>query len=99
MNSSKIMTRADRIRIAPRSRSALRDIMLRRVEQRVTPIYRQDSLQSVVLECAFMHLTDTGNAGLAAAVVAFIGISILIAVGVSLETMKQIDSQLMMRNY
>jgi preprotein translocase subunit SecY len=30
---------------------------------------------------------------------AFSGISVLIAVGVSLETMKQIDSQLMMRNY
>ncbi len=30
---------------------------------------------------------------------AFFGISILIAVGVALETMKQIDSQLMMRNY
>ncbi len=30
---------------------------------------------------------------------AFSGTSILIAVGVSLETMKQIDSQLMMRNY
>jgi preprotein translocase subunit SecY len=30
---------------------------------------------------------------------AFAGISILIAVGVALETMKQIDSQLMMRNY
>jgi len=29
----------------------------------------------------------------------FIGISILIASGVSLETMKQIDSQLTMRNY
>jgi len=29
----------------------------------------------------------------------FTGISILIAVGVALETMKQIDSQLMMRNY
>jgi preprotein translocase subunit SecY len=29
----------------------------------------------------------------------FAGISILIAVGVSLETMKQIDSQLMLRNY
>ncbi len=29
----------------------------------------------------------------------FFGISILIAVGVALETMKQIDSQLMMRNY
>ena len=29
----------------------------------------------------------------------FTGISILIAVGVALETMKQIDSQLMLRNY
>ncbi|MGE3620668.1 MAG: preprotein translocase subunit SecY, partial [Acidimicrobiia bacterium] len=29
----------------------------------------------------------------------FAGVSILIAVGVALETMKQIDSQLMMRNY
>jgi preprotein translocase subunit SecY len=31
--------------------------------------------------------------------VSFSGISILIAVGVALETMKQLDSQLMMRNY
>jgi preprotein translocase subunit SecY len=31
--------------------------------------------------------------------VSFAGTSILIAVGVALETMKQIDSQLMMRNY
>jgi preprotein translocase subunit SecY len=31
--------------------------------------------------------------------VSFAGISVLIAVGVALETMKQIDSQLMMRNY
>ncbi|MGH9072001.1 MAG: hypothetical protein ACRDX8_12760, partial [Acidimicrobiales bacterium] len=29
----------------------------------------------------------------------FVGVTLLIAVGVSLETMKQIDSQLMMRNY
>ena len=29
----------------------------------------------------------------------FAGTSLLIAVGVALETMKQIDSQLMMRNY
>ena len=34
-----------------------------------------------------------------ATIVSFGGISILIAVGVALETMKQIDSQLMMRNY
>jgi len=38
---------------------------------------------------------DQGNVGQ----VSFGGISILIAVGVALETMKQIDSQLMMRNY
>ncbi|MEZ5270195.1 MAG: hypothetical protein R2789_17065 [Microthrixaceae bacterium] len=30
---------------------------------------------------------------------AFGGTSLLIAVGVALETMKQVDSQLMMRNY
>jgi preprotein translocase subunit SecY len=29
----------------------------------------------------------------------FYGVTLLIAVGVALETMKQIDSQLMMRNY
>jgi preprotein translocase subunit SecY len=33
------------------------------------------------------------------AVLSFSGISVLIGVGVALETMKQIDSQLMMRNY
>ena len=38
---------------------------------------------------------DEGNVGQ----ISFGGISILIAVGVALETMKQIDSQLMMRNY
>jgi len=42
---------------------------------------------------------DDHNSGLLAAGFGFIGISILIAVGVALETMKQIDSQLMMRNY
>ena len=42
---------------------------------------------------------QSSDAGLSAAGFGFIGISILIAVGVSLETMKQIDSQLMMRNY
>jgi preprotein translocase subunit SecY len=39
--------------------------------------------------------SSSGNA----AASSFGGISILIAVGVALETMKQIDSQLMMRNY
>ena len=33
------------------------------------------------------------------AIFAFSGTSVLIGVGVALETMKQIDSQLMMRNY
>ncbi|MBI2708777.1 MAG: preprotein translocase subunit SecY [Actinobacteria bacterium] len=37
--------------------------------------------------------------GTSGAQLGFFGISILIAVGVALETMKQIDSQLMMRNY
>lgn len=40
-------------------------------------------------------ILDQGNVGQ----ISFGGISILIAVGVALETMKQIDSQLMMRNY
>ena len=39
------------------------------------------------------------GAGAGAFNLAFGGISLLIAVGVALETMKQIDSQLMMRNY
>ncbi len=39
-----------------------------------------------------------GNSGGGQAL-GFFGISILIAVGVALETMKQVDSQLMMRNY
>ena len=33
------------------------------------------------------------------AILSFSGTSVLIGVGVALETMKQIDSQLMMRNY
>ena len=41
---------------------------------------------------------DAGSGG-GAFNFAFGGISLLIAVGVALETMKQIDSQLMMRNY
>ena len=43
---------------------------------------------------------DSGQAGApTAGGFAFGGISLLIASGVALETMKQIDSQLMMRNY
>lgn len=44
---------------------------------------------------ALGFVLDAGSTGF----FGFSGISILIAVGVSLETMKQIDSQLMMRNY
>jgi preprotein translocase subunit SecY len=48
-------------------------------------------------------LLDSGGSvtgqGAGAGGFGFIGISLLIAAGVSLETMKQIDSQLMMRNY
>jgi len=47
--------------------------------------------------------TDLGTLGYSGgsggAVIGFGGVSILIAAGVALETMKQIDSQLMMRNY
>jgi preprotein translocase subunit SecY len=43
--------------------------------------------------------TDTAGGGANAGNFRFIGTSILIAVGVALETMKQIDSQLTMRNY
>jgi preprotein translocase subunit SecY len=44
--------------------------------------------------------TDSSSgAGAGAGGFAFGGISLLIATGVALETMKQIDSQLMMRNY
>ncbi len=39
------------------------------------------------------------SSGAGAAGFGFVGISILIAAGVSLETMKQVDSQLTMRNY
>jgi preprotein translocase subunit SecY len=49
------------------------------------------------LMMAIMGLGIDSGAG--AAMLSFGGISILIAVGVALETMKQIDSQLMMRNY
>jgi preprotein translocase subunit SecY len=41
----------------------------------------------------------TGGGGGGGAAIGFSGVSILIASGVALETMKQIDSQLLMRNY
>jgi preprotein translocase subunit SecY len=43
--------------------------------------------------------TDTTRGGANSGSFRFVGTSILIAVGVALETMKQIDSQLTMRNY
>jgi preprotein translocase subunit SecY len=43
--------------------------------------------------------TSPGVGSTGAAGFGFVGISILIAAGVSLETMKQVDSQLTMRNY
>jgi len=50
------------------------------------------ALIPAIVLAQFIHDQNLGIFG-------FTGISILIAVGVSLETMKQIDSQLMMRNY
>ena len=49
-----------------------------------------------LLPSIFLTLVLPGDS---AATFAFGGTSVLIAVGVALETMKQIDSQLMMRNY
>ncbi len=56
-------------------------------------------LPNLLMRALGFSLTEGHGGGLAAAGFGFIGISILIAVGVALETMKQIDSQLMMRNY
>ncbi len=56
-------------------------------------------LPNLLMRAMGFNLTNTNSGGLGAAGFGFIGISILIAVGVALETMKQIDSQLMMRNY
>ncbi len=56
-------------------------------------------LPNLIMRAIGFNLDAGHGGGLAAAGFGFIGISILIAVGVALETMKQIDSQLMMRNY
>lgn len=56
-------------------------------------------LPNLIMSALGFGLNQNSQGGLSAAGFGFIGISILIAVGVSLETMKQIDSQLMMRNY
>ena len=50
---------------------------------------------AVIPAIALSQYIPSGGAG----AYSFSGISVLIAVGVALETMKQIDSQLMMRNY
>lgn len=52
------------------------------------------ALIALVPSIVLTKVLENGQQG-----VSFSGISILIAVGVALETMKQIDSQLMMRNY
>jgi preprotein translocase subunit SecY len=56
-------------------------------------------IPNLLMRALGFNLTANNSGGLSAAGFGFIGISILIAVGVALETMKQIDSQLMMRNY
>ena len=43
--------------------------------------------------------SDLGAMGGGGAAIGFGGVSILIAAGVALETMKQVDSQLLQRNY
>jgi len=53
---------------------------------------------ALIPSAALARLLGSGGDG-AASLVGFSGVSILIAVGVSLETMKQINSQLMARNY
>ncbi|MEM9891960.1 MAG: preprotein translocase subunit SecY [Actinomycetota bacterium] len=56
------------------------------------------ALVALIPSAALARLLGSGSND-AASLVGFSGISILIAVGVSLETMKQINSQLMARNY
>jgi len=56
-------------------------------------------LPSVLINATLSGAGSTGGHGGGAGGFAFGGISLLIAAGVALETMKQIDSQLMMRNY
>ena len=52
----------------------------------------------IALIPAFVIGKALGNTG-GGQQLSFFGISILIAVGVALETVKQVDGQLMMRNY
>ncbi len=57
------------------------------------------ALIPTILLVLFGGLDSGGGSSSSLQQFAFGGISLLIAVGVALETMKQIDSQLMMRNY
>lgn len=57
------------------------------------------ALIPTILLIMFGGLDSAGGSSSSLQQFAFGGISLLIAVGVALETMKQIDSQLMMRNY
>ena len=62
--------------------------------------HARDAAEETVLILINVFLdTSAGVGSGGAAGFGFIGISILIAAGVSLETMKQVDSQLTMRNY
>lgn len=56
------------------------------------------ALVALIPSAALARLLGSGSNS-AASLVGFSGVSVLIAVGVSLETMKQINSQLMARNY
>ncbi len=56
-------------------------------------------LPSILISLTLEDAGSGGGYGGGAGGFAFGGISLLIASGVALETMKQIDSQLMMRNY
>ncbi len=56
------------------------------------------AMVALIPSAALARLLGSGSND-AASLVGFSGVSILIAVGVSLETMKQINSQLMARNY
>jgi preprotein translocase subunit SecY len=56
------------------------------------------ALVALIPSAALARLLGSGSNN-AASLVGFSGVSVLIAVGVSLETMKQINSQLMARNY
>ena len=56
------------------------------------------ALVALIPSAALARLLGSGTNS-AASLVGFSGVSVLIAVGVSLETMKQINSQLMARNY